>query len=1148
MAGLLLGVGLGLTLWLHADVARGDLRVTPAWYDENAVGTAPDWHYRLPVNVPGGLVANQTMRMDIDFTPVLAQMGVSGTIDANSIRVTRNDGTTVVSGDYSDARYAGGNDAANNNRGEVRFILATSGAATYYLYFDLIANGGPKPVGNNAINGGFESGGAGTAVPSGWTMTVNNAAYDAQIRPSENPSVTGNSGTPSPVTVDGSPFAGSFSYLMGARSNNEPNNGTNRVVLTKTFVKPASCPGGLSMNYRVQGWDSSWGGATQWDYFRIVLTGTTTTVLLGPDAPGTNGNYANFPYSPNFGSSGNNAASNAQSGYGPYNGFDTTNTGGRTLGMTVPRGAEPWFTLTNSLASYATGSTVTITISANLSTQYKSWMHLDDVEWCLVSGATLGTPEAFGVDIAAPTAATQVAQGGSLAITVNVNADPNSMSAQIINPSGIVVATVALADAGGGVWQNASAYTFTGTDPTGTWTVKVLGLDGSNSTIGATNGLIRIVGQPNSPFTQANFYNIDEQSFEVVAPLGRYNAWDLPLPGGGVFTPVTGKITTKVAGVAFRVGIARLNAARTAIENTNENNVRVALLDASDNTGALNTSTGCRASWTMIAAPAIPNVNLANGRLSTVDITVPQAYRDVRVRVIGSQGTACSQDNFAIRPQSFTVSATDTNWTTAGTTRTLNATTFNGSPTHKAGQPFTLTISAVAPASATNYLSSGNHTGTPTLLSSDCTNPAGGTPACSACSNGVLTPGTFGAVAGPVLRSTTASYSEAGTLSLQLHDVDFAAVDSADGTPDTYSNTSATNYNLFGRRVPQVAALAVGRFVPDHFVVTAANTPQFQTFGVAEASCNAAVTSPRRSFTYIGQSFGYVTPPSAGIEARNAAGVITANYRQCLWQIGGGQVSQMFANVPARALDTSGILAPVVTPGNGTGSVTANAGDRLAYTRDNSATGAAVPFNANLSLTVSVSDASQTDGTVTTLTAAEFNGGGAGIAFDSGAAFRYGVLRLGSVSGSPLQALRVPVETQYWNGTFFISNTADHCTTLAPANVGLGNYQSNITAGETLVSAVGSPLNAGRGTITLSAPGAGTPADRNSGSVDVVVNLGTGTNADACPAFVPAATAGNKSYLRGQWCGNTFTKDPVARVRFGIRGGNDETIFSRETY
>ena len=61
-------------------------------------------------------------------------------------------------------------------------------------------------------------------------------------------------------------------------------------------------------------------------------------------------------------------------------------------------------------------------------------------------------------------------------------------------------------------------YTFLSTDPPGTnWKVRVFARDGSTS-IGASNGLIRIPGQPTSPLEQINFFNIDEQVFTLSAP------------------------------------------------------------------------------------------------------------------------------------------------------------------------------------------------------------------------------------------------------------------------------------------------------------------------------------------------------------------------------------------------------------------------------------------------------------------------------------------------------------------------------------------------------------------------------------------------------------------------------------------------------
>ena len=56
-------------------------------------------------------------------------------------------------------------------------------------------------------------------------------------------------------------------------------------------------------------------------------------------------------------------------------------------------------------------------------------------------------------------------------------------------------------------------------------------------------------------------------------------------------------------------------------------------------------------------------------------------------------------------------------------------------------------------------------------------------------------------------------------------------------------------------------------------------------------------------------------------------------------------------------------------------------------------------------------------------------------------------------------------------------------------------------------------------------------------------------NAAACPAFTPATVApGQMPWLRGQWCGGAFDRDPAARVRIGIGSGSDERIYMRENY
>src|SRR5262249_17637964 len=60
-------------------------------------------------------------------------------------------------------------------------------------------------------------------------------------------------------------------------------------------------------------------------------------------------------------------------------------------------------------------------------------------------------------------------------------------------------------------------YTFVATDTqSAAWTVRVYARDSSTSTTGATNGRVHISGQPNSPQSQADYWNIDDQVFSLV--------------------------------------------------------------------------------------------------------------------------------------------------------------------------------------------------------------------------------------------------------------------------------------------------------------------------------------------------------------------------------------------------------------------------------------------------------------------------------------------------------------------------------------------------------------------------------------------------------------------------------------------------------
>lgn len=626
---------------------------------------------------------------------------------------------------------------------------------------------------------------------------------------------------------------------------------------------------------------------------------------------------------------------------------------------------------------------------------------------------------------------------------------------------------------------------------TGLWSVGDLSFGSSATlTITATATVVGTITNTattaSSTFDPTPGNNSDSVSVVVVSPGATLDAVEVGAAAGTA-------IRTKVAGSGFSLDLLALTSSG-AIATTYNKTVTIELVDAS--------SSGTCSAMTLLQSAGSHTFTGSgggndNGR-KTFAFNYPNAARNVRVRLIdnGSPSiTACSTNNFAIRPASFAVFAVrDADSVTAGTARSLTNTAAVGGNVHKAGQPFRIDATAVNAAS----VATSGYDGSPGASLTACLLPV------SLCTLGTLSTGAWSAAAG-IVTSTTATYTEVGAFTMKLVDTTFATVDDLD---------SSTAERYF-----ESAALNVGRFVPDHFTLTTANTPVLKTFN--DTTCAA------RSFTYIGQPFGYDTAPVATITAQNAAGATTTNYNGALWR---PTAAHAYASVSG-TLDTSLTSAPVVSSNDdGTGSAVVAGSDVIAYVRD-LVTPQAM-FNANLSLTMSVSDTSESavvgNGVVSTVTAAVFDGAGSGIAFDAGNQFRYGRLRLANAHGSELLDLPVPMTTQYWNGTTFALNTADNCTTIAAGDIGLGNYQKNLAAGETSVSISGR-FSGGISNLKLTQPGAG-----NNGSVDLTVDL--------------SAAGADQSYLQGKWVGANYDQNPIARASFGIYKSADEFIYMREIY
>jgi len=595
----------------------------------------------------------------------------------------------------------------------------------------------------------------------------------------------------------------------------------------------------------------------------------------------------------------------------------------------------------------------------------------------------------------------------------------------------------------------------------------------------------------------------------VTSTPGGFNAFETSTASGAI----TGVIKTKISGTAFTLAIVALNTARTAVLTTFTGTVTVELLDADNNTGALNATTGCRSTWTNIAtvAPSPTFVTSDNGRDTVTFNAVGNAYREVRVRVTYTSGgttvIGCSTDNFAIRPSSFaSVTATDANDKTTGVTRTLN----NGSGTtgvvHRANRPFTLVGSAVSSTGATMS----GYDGTPTLSVTSCVTPAG----CTAGSMSSALTSAAGAITG------TATYSEAGVITATLTDSAFASVDAADST--------------LAERTISSAAITIGRFVPEAYRLSTSTAPTF-----APPTCNTGTT---QSFVFVGQGFGFGTAPVVLATPVNFGGAVIANARP---RFDATAVSNTVSATGAPVALTGAATASMGTVGTTPTATISFSGTSFAFTRGTTPVASFTPV---IAMAVDVNDTTETATTGNTAILDEATLTISPIAFNPGASpFYYGRIQLSSTVGDYRRDLVVPLEVQAWNGLGWMPlSAAASCiragaTTFAYSAPTGGVSSSGTFNCATRVASNVDVASGGRAAITLANPAYTSTTQPSAMTMTLnLLGVAAGSSCSALNTSTPATT------LSMPWLASPTGANPSARVTWGRTRG--DSVYLRERF
>lgn len=559
---------------------------------------------------------------------------------------------------------------------------------------------------------------------------------------------------------------------------------------------------------------------------------------------------------------------------------------------------------------------------------------------------------------------------------------------------------------------------------------------------------------------------------------------------------------TKLAGTDFKFDVAALK-----VDGTLEGNyvaaggdtkyVQVELFDNTSPAASCGAYTGAIAS--QIVPFASGSYSGSAGRALTANFNIPTARAKLLCRVRECTGStcsaytavtaACSTDQFSVRPQQLTVTAPA--MTNAGLT---------GTPAAKAGIAFTLTAAAGV---------SAGYTGTPTIDNTKVLDHNGATIAA-----GTLG-GSFLAGTGTVATGTSFTYQDVGNIQFPADavvDSTFTAIDQSNSGCVTGSTSNTLSGGKYGCNIGSPATAKFGRWYPSHYSFSGALT----------ASCAAG------GFTYMDQ---------------DALGVVLTLKAHATT---GGTAS---ASDPVLSRYTSGYagLAPVTISGD-------NGGTAVAVSRLGSPAFPAMPNTALwsegqmlINNTYAFSKLTSPDGPYDSFKLK------AAISDPDGATFlsatnetnttrvRYGQMRLFNTYGSELLALPVPLEARYWNGSFYVTNTLDSCTTLNLSSVIMSNYVSNVSPGLTACETQISPttnqtLSGGKllsPGLVLSKPGAG-----NSGSVLLTLNVSATATGKTCVSTTESnATAANLPW---------FGSNPTARATFGVY--KSPLIYLRENY
>ncbi len=625
--------------------------------------------------------------------------------------------------------------------------------------------------------------------------------------------------------------------------------------------------------------------------------------------------------------------------------------------------------------------------------------------------------------------------------------------------------------------------------------------------------------------------------------------------GAGAAATIASQIAGKASNVGFGAQALYLQAVRTDTNTGACTSLFPSGTDVTVSVGAqCNNPASCAQNLTLTSSAAssnssvfVPNgtyVTSMNFRFTTANAEAPFALNYADAGQITLQFSAAlpsppanqfvtgTSNAFVVRPFGFAFRGAN------AAAAASHGTTQNSSVLAAAGDNFTMTLAAYRWASGQDA----NNDGIPDAgVDLTCN---GLTPNFAATTNVSATANLPGVATGAISRASGAAtiaaaewsggsaiindwrYSEVGNV--------FLAANAASYLGDATANVSGDS----GMDGSGAAGGYIGRFRPKQFTVSAA----------ALATRSDLSCAPASTFSYMDEPLKLAFT----LTAQNTQGATTQNYTGSYAKLGIGTFSNWAlgarsgtANLTARV---DGGVAPTGSWASGAAAVTMTTGI-LRATPDN-------PDGPYASLGFGIAPVDP-DGAA--MASFDFDADNNGVnerkSLGVATEMRFGRMRLDNALGAEARQLPVPMLVEYWNGSGFVTNTADSCTSVPRSTIALAF--ATLASCQTMVNSDPLTFSQGLAPLVLTAPGAG-----NRGAVTLTVNL-TGATGTYCTAVGAAAVATTPTatplpYLRGRWNDtvdadgnpNTWYDDnPGARAGFGLYGSQPGNfIYFRERF